>query len=134
MEALMKALIILSTLLTTVYAKSMTVQPFINSGKIVGDQIVLEVSYSGGCGSHNFELKIKPCRETHPVMCDAILTDTTDDYCEAMIITDIAFPLDEIGLDDSYYSNGSLTIFGAGYLPSADRQNASQVTLKLPEL
>jgi hypothetical protein len=74
--------------------------------------ILIDVTYGGGCGEHKFTLKVGGCLESAPVQCGAQLIEETDDYCEGLIGETISISLQEAGLTGAYYSNASLTIFG----------------------
>lgn len=54
------------------------------------NSILIDVTYSGGCGEHDFSLKLKNCRELSPVQCSAELIETTNDACELAINETIA--------------------------------------------
>jgi hypothetical protein len=41
------------------------------------ENILILVSYSGGCKEHHFSLKVKNCVQTRPVKCDFQLVDVT---------------------------------------------------------
>lgn len=107
----------------------------VNSAKIddSGSNIVVEVTYGGGCKEHKFELQVKECAMTFPVKCQADLVETVvdgTDYCEAMITEKIELNLRDYNLDDVYYSGASLTING-------DLKNTgavSQATVILPRV
>jgi hypothetical protein len=83
------------------------------------------VKHGGGCGDHKYSLALKGCAESFPVQCQADLVHKTNDTCEALISRKFSISLDEAGLNESYYSGGSLTVKGA---------NNSEVTVRLPEI
>jgi|GEM_PF-1121300 len=87
--------------------------------------IELDVVYGGGCGEHTFDLKVGACQESFPVSCSVKLLHSSQDFCEALVSETIQLPLEKVGLNDGYYSNGSVTIKG---------DNKSQVTIELPAL
>lgn len=93
--------------------------------------ILVEVSYSGGCKTHKFALKVGSCLETYPVRCSAELKETTvggPDLCEALVGETVTLNLSQYRLDEAYYAGGSLTITG-------DRDmngNPSTATVVLP--
>ena len=73
--------------------------PFVvNSAAIEGNQLVLEVSYSGGCRDHAFTLVISSSfRESDPVQLSAELAhNANDDICEAWLTDSRVFELDLI--------------------------------------
>ncbi len=74
--------------------------------------ILVDVTYGGGCGKHEFSLEVGGCFETYPVRCSAKLIHKTQDACEKLISNTVAINLSEHKLDDRYYSKGSLTITG----------------------
>jgi hypothetical protein len=77
--------------------------------------ILVDVSYGGGCKKHTFTLKVGGCMETYPVRCSADLVEKTVggfDACEAIISETVKINLAKYRLDEAYYANGSLTIMG----------------------
>ncbi len=77
--------------------------------------ILVEISYSGGCKTHKFNLKMGACLETYPVTCSAELKETTvggPDLCEALVGETVTLNLSQYRLDEAYYAGGSLTITG----------------------
>ncbi len=85
--------------------------------------LAIQVRYGGGCKEHKFKLELGNCFESMPVQCFAELQDlTTDDFCEALISETIQIPFSEAGLNDSYFSGGSLAISG-------DRESSAAVEL-----
>lgn len=91
--------------------------------------ILIDVTYGGGCGKHSFKLDLKGCAESYPVQCQAELVHQTKDMCEALIGNTVVISLADYGLNTSYYSKGSLTITG-----DQDWQNKkpSSATVFLP--
>lgn len=88
--------------------------------------IEIDVAYGGGCKEHKFDLEIGSCMESYPVQCLADLKhDSNGDFCEAYLQQTLSFSIAELGLTDSYYTNGSLTIFGS---------NNSSATIKIPAI
>lgn len=116
----MKKLIVLfSSLLVVSTSFGATVQ----SAKIVGDQLIVTVRHSGGCGTHTYDLDLQGCAETFPVQCQSKIIHRSDDACEALITRQAKFSLKKLGLTESYYSNGSLEINGS---------QGSSATVQLP--
>lgn len=79
------------------------------------ENILVDVSYGGGCKKHTFSLNMKGCAESFPVKCQAQLVRKTVggfDMCEAIIGETVKINLAKYRLDESYYSRGSLTITG----------------------
>ena len=77
--------------------------------------ILVDVSYGGGCKKHTFSLDLKGCAETYPVKCQANLVHKTIgglDMCEAIIGETVTINLAKYRLDEAYYTRGSLTIKG----------------------
>lgn len=87
-----------------------------------GENIILDVQYAGGCGSHEFSLQINRCLESFPVQCEALLIEDTKDSCKALISTTVAINLKTEGLDGAYYEQAYLTIKG-------DKNTSVQVQL-----
>jgi hypothetical protein len=86
--------------------------------------ILLQVRHGGGCGEHDYALKLKGCFESMPVQCQAELVHKTNDFCEALLHRTAVINLEASGIKGDYYSGGSLTISGS---------NGSKVTVELPE-
>jgi len=89
----------------------------IRDGRIDAEtqEIVLKVSYGGGCGEHRFSIDVGSCLETFPVQCrDAQLIHSTNDGCEALIHKEIRITFAEAGLNDAYFERARLTIHGHG--------------------
>jgi hypothetical protein len=89
----------------------------VNSAKLDANKenIVVNVTYGGGCKNHTFTLKVGGCMETYPVRCSAELVEKIEggfDMCEALINKDVVINLAKYRLDESYYARGSLTITG----------------------
>lgn len=79
------------------------------------ENILIDVSYDGGCKRDTFSLKLKGCAESFPVQCQAELVHKTVgglDMCEVIISETVKINLSQYRLDESYYSRGSLTITG----------------------
>lgn len=77
--------------------------------------ILVDVSYGGGCKKHTFTLKVGACQETYPVGCSAELVEKTEggfDPCEAIVGQTVTINLAKYRLDEAYYANGSLRITG----------------------
>jgi len=74
--------------------------------------ILIEVTYAGGCGRHDFSLQVGGCLESLPVQCTVELIHKTDDMCEAFVRETIAISLAESGLTDRYFERAFLTIVG----------------------
>lgn len=93
------------------------------------ENILIDVVYGGGCGKHDFSLKIEGCMESYPVQCRAQLVHVSQDFCEAIIHTTIAIPLAANDLLNGYYNKGSLEIVG-----DVDWQTkkASSAVVRLP--
>lgn len=74
--------------------------------------ILIKVTYGGGCGKHSFSLDLKGCAESFPVQCQAELVHTSDDMCESNLSQVVVINLAKYKLNTSYYRGGSLTITG----------------------
>ena len=57
--------------------------------------IELDISYSGGCVEHKFELKVRNCGRTSPMSCVAELIDKSFDSCRQIIETTIEIPAEK---------------------------------------
>ena len=105
----------------------------VNSAKLDANKenIVVNVTYGGGCETHTFTLNVGGCFETYPVRCSAELVETITngmDICEALINKDVVINLAKYCLDDSYFSRGSLTITGDKTMTG----KPSSATVRLP--
>ncbi len=77
--------------------------------------ILVDVSYGGGCKKHTFTLKMGACLETYPVQCSAELVEKTIggfDACEAIVGQTVTINLAKYRLDEAYFTRGSLAITG----------------------
>ncbi len=77
--------------------------------------ILVDVSYGGGCKKHTFSLKLVTCQETYPVTCIANLVEKVEggfDACEAIISETVTLELAKYRLDEAYYARGTLIILG----------------------
>lgn len=124
----MKHLTLLSTVLV---AGILGFSNFANAAEIVsaeldgaGKNILIGVRHGGGCGEHDYSLKLKGCAESMPVQCQADLVHKTNDFCEALLHRTAVINLKAAGIKGEYYSGGSLTING---------DNGSKATITLPE-
>lgn len=93
--------------------------------------ILVDVSYGGGCKEHTFKLKLGGCLESLPVQCSAQLVETVvggPDFCEAIVGKTVKFSLKKYGLTDAYFKGGSLTILGDKNFRGED----SSATVVLP--
>lgn len=93
--------------------------------------ILVDVSYGGGCKKHTFSLQLGSCMESYPVQCSAKLVESIEggfDGCEALKYETVVFNLKQYGLTDSYFSKGSLTISGDKNFSG----KVSSATVRLP--
>lgn len=97
------------------------------SAKLTNDKkgIALTVRHGGGCGKHEYKLKVGSCLESMPVQCGAELIHHTNDFCEGLLTRDIVISLEEARLNDKYYSKATLTISGS---------DNSKAEIRLPEI
>lgn len=55
--------------------------------------IQIDVTYSGGCSEHNFEVKMRNCTRANPMTCIAEVVDhTSDDQCRQIVQETIEVP------------------------------------------
>lgn len=92
--------------------------------------ILIDVVYGGGCGQHQFSLKVGGCLESYPVQCTAVLEHKTNDMCEALIYETVVINLKQAGLNNPYYSEGWLTIQGDLDFTT---NKLSEATVRLPK-
>jgi hypothetical protein len=90
---------------------------FVNSARLddAKKNILVDVSYGGGCKEHSFQLDLRMCIESTPPVCVANLVHTIEggfDPCESFRFETLVFNLEQYELTDSFYSNASLTIRG----------------------
>ncbi len=103
--------------LMLVLASSSSFAATVHSAKLDASKknILVDVSYGGGCKKHTFTLKVGGCMETYPVRCSAVLVEKIEgglDMCEAIVGQTVTLNLSKFRLDEAYYANGSLTITG----------------------
>lgn len=86
------------------------------------DDLMITVSYGGGCKEHAFELAFEPaCLESLPAQCQARVVHTkgVDDGCEAYLTSEHLVSLEGLGSRPA-----NLTLYG---------ENNSKVTVFIPE-
>ena len=76
-----------------------------------GKNLLLDVTYGGGCGEHDFSLELQGCAESFPAQCTAKLIHRTQDFCEALISKTVTVNLAQNGIKGSYYSEASLQVY-----------------------
>jgi hypothetical protein len=93
--------------------------PFIlNGASMEGDELTIDVGYSGGCRDHGFKLYMQPVfAESNPVRANLYLSHNGNgDACEALISESLAFDVRKIAelYHDQYggYDDIILDIFG----------------------
>ncbi len=74
--------------------------------------ILVDVTYGGGCGKHDFSLEVSGCFESMPAQCSANLIHKSQDACEALISKTVVLSLSDYKLNTRYFSKASLTITG----------------------
>lgn len=89
----------------------------VHSAKLDASQknILVDVSYGGGCKKHVFSLKVGACKETYPVTCNAFLVEKVvngPDLCEAIVGETVKINIAKYRLDEAYYARGTLLIMG----------------------
>lgn len=97
----------------------------IRSAKLdaAGENLIVDVSFGGGCETPKIELEMKGCAESSPVQCQATVKNMVLDFCEMMLSQTVVFNLKTHGIEGRYYSNGSLTLKGS---------DGSSATVQLP--
>lgn len=85
-----KVLMLMITLMT---AQSFAVE--VKSARLDASKkyVLVDFTYSGGCGTHDFEIKMKECVQSTPVQCKAEIIHKTEDFCEMAIASTIVLPL-----------------------------------------
>lgn len=126
----MKLLLSIAILASSLSAFAYTYKPEVVAAAVDASKQTLTVTvrHGGGCGEHNYSLKMGLCLETYPVQCSAELFDDTEDYCEAYLTNEVVFTFRELGLNNSYFNGASLTITGAQLRNGQE----SSATVKLP--
>jgi hypothetical protein len=83
----------------------------IQSAKIVGNTLSIEVAYGGGCKEHVFELYVSPAlAKSLPPKGSLILThDANQDGCYAFIRKSLEFDL--LSLKDFFYNEKTIIFF-----------------------
>lgn len=105
----------------------------VHSAKLdaLNENVLVDISYGGGCKKHTFSITLSGCQETYPVSCQAKLIEKIEggfDPCEALVGETVKINLRKNNLDDSYFSNGTLTILGDLNMNG----KPSSATVKLP--
>jgi hypothetical protein len=121
-------LLVLATLFTAGAQAAEVLSAKLDAAK---KNILVDVSYGGGCKDHVFKLKLGGCLESFPVQCSAQLVETVvdgPDFCEAIVGETVKFSLKKYGLTDGYFKGGSLTIIGDKNFRGED----SSATVTLP--
>ena len=89
--------------------------------------ILIDVTYGGGCGKHDFTLEVHGCAETFPVQCQADLVEKTNDMCEALVGTTVVLSIAEAKVNTRYYEGGNLTILGDQNWQTKKRSSATVI-------
>ena len=84
------------------------------------DLLCLEISYSGGCVSHDFSLiGSGSFSESYPVQTSMLLShEDNDDNCDSIITDTLVFdltPLKELYIESYSESSGTIIIYLSGY-------------------
>lgn len=79
----------------------------LDSLHIEDDCLTVKVGYSGGCKTHDFELRTQGAIvETSPLTADIVLWHNAhNDNCEAYILEELHFDLKDLQLDDNEVIN-----------------------------
>lgn len=104
--------VILTVILTLVSAQTFGAtirEARLDSSK---QNILLTVTYGGGCGQHDFTLDLQGCQGNGPLHCKAELVHRSHDVCEALIQRRLVINLAEYGLNSRIYKKSTLTITG----------------------
>ncbi len=112
---------------------SMSAQAFqINGGRLNADKtnLRIDVTYTGGCEKHQFQLLMDACVNSSPVQCRMTLVDENEnDACEALINETVEINLAKAGIQGSFYSSALLKINGPGQNNSLRIQLPAHVPL-----
>lgn len=105
----------------------------VHSAKLDASQknILVDVSYGGGCKKHTFSLSLTLCAETFPLMCNARLVETIEggfDPCEAIVGETVKINLEKNGFLDGYFNEALIRITG----DKDSRGVETSATVKLP--
>jgi hypothetical protein len=81
------------------------------SAEISGENLVVDITYTG-CGEVPATIEMNPtCLETYPVQCSAdVKLIEHAGMCDAIIESRVEMSLESLGLNDPYYNEGQLTI------------------------
>ncbi len=105
-----------SVIIADVPPDSLQLTPFaLNKASVNWDTLTLNISYSGGCEEHEFELYMSPAvfMESFPVQANIYLRHNGNgDACEAYITEDISFNISKIAENyrNSYFSRAGTVI------------------------
>ncbi len=94
-----------------------------------GKNVLIDVTYAGGCAKHSFTLKSDGgCGRSMPADCHARLVDHTIDQCEMGIIGTISVPVPAGLLNVGVYKGAYLTIHG----DPGQNGKPTRATVRLP--
>jgi hypothetical protein len=102
---------------------------------IIGDELTLMVSHSGGCEDHDYALCFRAGGESYPVGVDLVLIhDAHDDGCEQGVRQELTFDLTPVATDymEAYQSAGDVVrtrygLYSFGELSCVAREIGSQI-------
>lgn len=86
--------------------------------------VVVDLRYGGGCREHRFVLRGGLCQQSFPLRClYAVVDQTHDDFCRALVFKRVSFRLRDYGLDKPAFRGAVLVLRGDG---------RSTVSVRLP--
>lgn len=105
----------------------------IHSAKLDATQenLLIDVSYGGGCRKHEFSVRVYMCGESFPLSCNAKLVEKIEggaDHCEAIISETVKINLKANDLADDFYRDAVITIEGDRNY----RGETTSATVRLP--
>lgn len=89
--------------------------------------ILVDVTYGGGCGKHEFSLEVGACGD-RPAYCLADLVEKTTDMCEKTVVETVVLNIEEAELSNRFFRGATIEIQGDQDWHSRKRSNA-KVTL-----
>lgn len=75
--------------------------------------VLAQVSYLGGCGKHQFKLKMGMCTRSLPPTCYATLLDDTQDRCVEKQVGTVVLPFADYGFNGPMWNRATLVVNGS---------------------
>ena len=128
---------ITNVMITDLPSNSVQLDRFeLNAIEVNGDTIKLDITHSGGCAEHGYELFMSPAAflESNPVQANLFFKhNENDDACDGLIMTEVSFNLKPIAdLHEQFYGRKDQIILNVFQYFEGDPAEHLRVTY-LPE-